>query len=174
MRSGTAALTASCDAAVNVLCAYTKLTPAAADALTARAPGAARISVEGNLHGYWQAIAARWAGTGDLVLIEHDIVIHSAVLPGFAACPQPWCLYPYDLWPGQVLERGLGCTRFTARCQSLVTPEQIQAESGGTCIDCRGERGCWRHLDGQIAAALETRGLTAHVHQPPVFHDKER
>lgn len=114
---------------------------------------------------YAEALAVRWLGLDDLVVIEHDIVVHAAVLSEFRSCREPWCVFPYDLSPDNPIDRGLGCARFTAEAQRLVPFTAVLATP--VC-----EPGHWRHLDGQVAEAFESADIERHVHGPSVEHRK--
>ncbi len=162
-----------------VFCAFTSLHPAAATALAQYAPETEFADVAGDDFAYWREIGKRWDGTSALILVEHDIEIHAGVLSAFSDCASPWCVFPYEISQrGMWLDRGLGCTRFTAECQKLVTTTEIQ-QVYGACHTCDPAQtganlpGCWRHIDGKIAAALESRGLRACVHEPPVTHHNQ-
>lgn len=158
---------------MRVLCCYARLHPATADALARFAPGAELVDVAGDDFAAWEQIAARWDGTADLVLVDHDVEIHAQVLPQFGACREPWCSFPYPIVePGHLLWRGVGCVRFTAACQQAVTPAEIQAVPGSCWACADGRPGCWRHADGRIAGALESTGISVHAHEPPVIHHK--
>lgn len=61
---------------------------------------------------YFELLQRSFDQDGDLVLIEHDIVVHAGVFHAFRYCPHPWCAFPY-LKDGRPLI-GLGCTRFRA------------------------------------------------------------
>lgn len=152
-----------------MLCCYVTLHPETARRLARYAPGTRFADVSGDLTAYWEQLSACWGDAEDLVNIDHDIGIHAAVLPEFAACPQLWCVFPYPHVTG-LLDSGLGCARFRREAMAQVAPEDILA-GYGSCADCRGEiPGCWMHLEGKIAAALEARNVGRHVHMPPVDH----
>jgi hypothetical protein len=161
-----------------------------AEAVAALPEGAEQVYVGGHLTDYWDGIASRW-GTDDLMIVEHDIVIHDDVVRQFEECPAPWCLFPY--WHSAWLEQSLGCTRFRKELATLVSPQEIQEECWASCWECnpglvspgikdmrdlRGWReknpsevlGCWRHLDGKIHWALTHRGMKPCVHTPVVSH----
>lgn len=149
---------------MNVLCAYTDLHPAARSALLEYAPEVRFVDVTDNEFGYRDAIAARWTGVEDLLLVEHDIEIHKNVFRSLGSCANPWCVFPYqhmtlDNW----LDRGLGCTRFSANLQMAIPFEEILSSPAPV-------PGSWRHLDGQIAETLEGHGIERCVHHPPVTH----
>lgn len=155
---------------MRVLCAYTSLHPAAAAALAAYAPDADLVDVSGSKLDYWRAIAERWDGTDDLVIIEQDNEIDERVLPSFAECPEPWCTFSYPIFRTSVdLTIGLGCVRFSAGVQKMASAEKI-AEGFALCTACQGG-GCWWHLDSRIAELLKYRyGLRQHVHGQIAHH----
>lgn len=153
-----------------ILYPHTRFYPIPLGALTAFAPGAELVDTSGSPFAYWAEIAARWTGEADLVIIEQDIEIHEQVMPGFAECPAPWCVYPYQVRDREtLLDFGLGCVRFRAAAQLMVTEADIFAQPG-FCELCHGAQGCWMHLDCQIAWAMQAHGLIQCIHWPGVIH----
>jgi hypothetical protein len=159
------------------------------EAVAALPSGAELVYVGDTFTSYWEAIAERW-GAGDLMVVEHDIVIHDQVVRQFEDCPNAWCTYPY--WHGGWMDKALGCTRFRTGAQQ-VSPDEIQQSCWASCWECntrnmipslddmrdiRGWRdrtgsetlGCWRHIDGKIVWSMERNGYAACVHTPPVRH----
>ena len=167
---------------------WTKLWDEAAAALP---PGAEMIYVGGSFTDYWEAISARW-GVDDLMIVEHDILLHEGVTTQFEECPSQWCVFPY--WHDEWLDQALGCTRFRREIQQQVTPVEIQQGSWGSCWQCNphaalptiedlhdliGWRkrnqeaeilGCWRHIDGKMSWAMRQAGYQPCVHLPTVEH----
>ena len=156
------------------LCCYANLHPATKAALAAFAPDAEMADTSASIYAYWEAISSRWTGADDLLIIEQDIEIHAGVLPGLAACPRPWCVYPYQIHDrGTLLDFGLGCTRFRAGAQQAVSTGAIQSQPG-ECSECHGAPGCWRHLDCKITWAMHAAGITQCVHWPGVQHHNDQ
>jgi hypothetical protein len=127
-------------------------------ALEQHAPDAEYVGPLDTALGYYSLLAGLWAGGEGFAIVEHDVVIHAGVIPGFVGCSQPWCSFPYS--GGYTLfTEGLGCARFsgalTQRLPSLIDD-----------IDDRS----WFSLDSMIAVALHAAGYKVHVHQPPVLH----
>lgn len=140
---------------------------------------------------YWESIAARW-GAGDLLFVEHDIVLHDQVVRQLEECPNVWCVFPY--WHEGWLDEALGCTRFRVEAQLAVTPDEIQESSWGSCWECNPDAimptldelrdisrwmgklkerevpGCWRHIDGKMNWAMRKHGYEPCVHLPVVEH----
>jgi len=168
---------------VRVLCCFTDLYDATQAALAKYAPDAELVDVSGDDYAYWKAICAAWTGEDDLLIVEQDIEIHKTVIPQMAACPEPWCTFPYRLWrPDAWCYNALGCTKFSAGLQRDVSPaeiEQVQARwlvpnashpgamtyspevmAEGMLCECgrQGSPPCWRHIDFKIADTLEGRG----------------
>lgn len=158
---------------LRVLCCYAglqSLHPATEASLTAFAPEAERIDVSGNPYSYFGEIAERWTGRDDLIIIEQDIQIYQHTIPEFLYCPEPWCVFPYQVRDREtLLDFGLGCTRFRAEAIQAVGIEDILSRHG-ECDLCNGTPGCWRHLDCLIAWAMQAAGIMQCVHWPGVMH----
>jgi hypothetical protein len=106
---------------------------------------------------YAEALRAAWRRGEPFINVEHDIVAPPSALQSLAACPEPWCAYRYDV--GQSYEWGLGCMKFGAPLLPL--------------LDCLIPTH-WRYFDQRIYAALRAWGYRApHIHEPPVYHDKQ-
>jgi hypothetical protein len=136
-----------------------------AAALRAHVPAAEYVQVDtDDDQSYARLIGERWTGRDDLVLIEHDNEVTAEVLPSFAACPQPWCTYEYEIFPPpwtRWCDTGLGCARFTAALQREF---DFAAEILKACGSCGGTHVHWGTVDVQLAAGLASRHLSPHVH----------
>lgn len=116
---------------------------------------------------YSRVLRDAWLREGELIIVEHDIVINDQVLPGFKGCSQPWCGNPYPV--GYALLVALGCTRFSAHLKHALPglmDEAAAIELDGGNVPA----GDWRRMDIRIGAALEAHGHQRHWHQPPVEH----
>lgn len=154
------------DAPVRVVVPFTKLHPVTARRLNRYAPGHERVRLDpGDDEAYWRVLADAWAGTNDLVVVEHDIGIHGQVLPGFAACWQPWCGHAYRLH--RETRMCLGCTRFTAELQGA-EPDLLEVVGKDTSGEAPPK--VWWRLDVRLQAELERRGYRQHEHLPQVAH----
>jgi hypothetical protein len=150
-----------------ILLPYTRLHPATARLANRHAPGHVRVRLDpGDMSAYWRLLAKAWREPGDLVVIEHDIGVHAGVLPGFAACPEPYCGHAYPLDRG-VLLACLGCTRFAASLKAA-EPDllDVVGEVTGDGLPARD----WRRLDVRTGDELRRRGYSMHVHAPPLRH----
>ena len=152
-----------------------KLWPATAASLAEHAPDTLIIPIDpGDITQPWTTYASWW-GKDDLAVIEQDIVVHAGVIPGFADCPEPWCLYPFRHYArgGGFMDSGIGCNRFRREFMEAVPVEAVEAVPG-SCHDCNGvNTKCWRHLDGKVREAGEAAGFKIHVHWPSVGHRDE-
>jgi hypothetical protein len=121
-----------------------------------------------DMAGYWRLLAECWQEPGDLITVEHDIGIGPEVVPGFAACPEPYCGHPYNA-AGSLLAC-LGCTRFSAALKAA-EPDllEVVGEVTGDGLPARD----WRRLDVRISDELKRRGCAVHVHEPAVEHFHE-
>jgi hypothetical protein len=154
---------------VLVLFCYTKRVPPAWDAAKEYAPDAEFIDTSDSIYAYPEAVAFHWNSGEDLVVIEDDKVITSGVLPSFASCDEPWCVYRYMTYPEPYtrwIDIGLGCTKFSAEAQSWFGPEDFLVPDHpdwGRCHDCDG-KGCWRFLDSRIDVNFWKRDVRSHIH----------
>lgn len=115
--------------------------------------------------GYWRALKELWGEPGDLVLVEHDIIIRSDVLPAFEACSEPWCVFGYPHHGSQtLLTTSLGCVRWREAMKDLFPT--LMDEVGK--MELGGRPGHWSRLDDAIAEALAP--LKPHLHAPPLRH----
>lgn len=161
---------------MRVICCYTsEIHPKALGALARYAPEAEIVETKG-LFGYNDAIASRWDGSSDLVVVEGDKEITAEVLPSFARCDHPWCVYSYGVYPEpyrREIDFGLGCAKFSAEVQQIVKPSEFLTRDPEClpypCPDCGGE-GCWRYLDSRIMFAMLFRGIESHVHGQVEHH----
>jgi hypothetical protein len=114
---------------------------------------------------YHSLLASVWREPGELVVVEHDVGISAEVLPGFAACPEPWCGNPYRI--GRQLLTALGCARFTAALKAA-EPDllDVAGEIDGDGYPARD----WRRLDSRVAGELRRRGYRQHWHEPVLNH----
>lgn len=146
--------------------------PQALDAYARYAPGGTTAVITPmDISGYHEMVAVNWDYGYDLLVVEQDIVLHDQVFPQLEACGQDWCVFPYrhpDNGNG-FLTQALGCTRFSARFQAVVSLADIDAVYG-YCNICKGQPGCWVHLEGRISDAGLAAGFTRHVHWPSVGH----
>lgn len=120
---------------------------------------------------YWEAIAERWQGSEDLMIVEQDIEINEEVVAEFVNCPEPWCVYWYTGPPclnahsGVKLKESLGCTKFSAGLQYALPHEKISPFP---------EQQSWDIIDGRITKMAMFSGFTPHIHgQVRHFHQFE-
>ena len=150
-----------------ILLPYTRLHPATARLANRHAEGYIRVRLDpADMAAYWKLLAAAWMEPGELVIVEHDIGVHAGVIPGFAACPEPWCGFPYPLDRGVMLAC-LGCTRFSAGLKAA-EPDLLEVTGKVTGDGLPAKD--WRRLDVRIGDELKRRGYVMHVHEPPVKH----
>lgn len=149
-----------------ILVPYTRLHPATGKLLRCHAPGHVRARIDpADDDGYWRLLAREWSQPGDLVVVEQDVGISAGVLPGFAACREPWCGHPYPIGAQSLV--CLGCTRFTAE---LKAAEPDLLDVVGRCADGGVPARHWRRLDVRLLDELRRRGYTQHRHVPAVRH----
>lgn len=115
---------------------------------------------------YWKSLTGHWRDCAltkrDLMLVEHDVVIHDQVFDSFDKCPLPVCAFSY--WLGGSYDVGLGCTRFRA---SLIHMHPGAVSDAGRYIDDGLPTvGHWKRMDTRMWHVLGP----PHVHEPPVKH----
>jgi hypothetical protein len=139
-----------------------------AAAIRRYAPKAEWVKTEG-LFGYGEAIASRWTGESDLVVIEGDKEINADVIPSFEDCNEPWCTYGCKTFPPPFrvqIDYGLSCAKFSADLQKQVDPSEFICEDvpWQPCRYC-GNKGCWNQLDVRMGRAFESHDVDyPHVH----------
>jgi hypothetical protein len=155
---------------VRVIYCYNDFEDNSFNALCDYAPNAELVYTGETIYSYNEAIASRWTGESDLVVIESDKEITAEVLPSFESCTSYWCSYSYFIYPKMMereVEIGLGCTRYSAKLQKLIRVEEFICEDSGifgaSCSLCGG-KGCWKFLDSRIADAVRGHGINVHCH----------
>jgi len=153
---------------VKIACFYTLTYSECRDSLP---PGTELVWTGYGDDAYWNELSTRWDGTGDLLVIEHDMQLHGQVVPQFEACPALWCTFGYEYgprWPGHFIEDALGCTRFRAQLQQQFPLGMVAAHISAT--DGLPPVPFWHNCDLYIRRALTRAGLKPCVHEPPVTH----
>lgn len=116
---------------------------------------------------YWAALGAIWARGETFALLEHDVVCRPDIIAEFEACPEPWCVFPYDFCHVECREAWrnmLGCTRFHAELLEAV-PDAVSRIPAGARD--------WHNMCDGLGANLRAAGFTHHWHGPPVEHHRE-
>ncbi len=142
------------------------LNPETERLLGEHAPGYERAEIDpADMSAYWRLLAEAWGDPGELIVIEHDIGVGPDVIPGFAACSQPYCTHAYPI-DGHIAAC-LGCTRFSAALKAAEPDLLVEVgEDGSAGLPARD----WRRLDVRILDALRKRGYAQHRHLPDVLH----
>ncbi|HUX70781.1 MAG TPA: hypothetical protein VMV41_09750 [Cellulomonadaceae bacterium] len=119
---------------------------------------------------YFDLLSAAWDDKRDLIVVEHDIVVHDRVWRAFRHCPQPWCAFPYEM--STMVKPGLGCTRWRASLMHRVPDLFSRVARHGNDAEVRDGMPSrhWLRLDVRIDAELMPRGFAPHVHWPQVEH----
>jgi len=130
------------------------------------------VDVSARPDAYFDLLAAEWADTRDnLVLVEHDIVVHDQVFAEFTRCRRPWCAYPY-MKGGSILHGGLGCTRFRAGMLAATAGVWARVARHGNDADIPDGVPArhWLRCDVRLDAELMPLGYRPHLHWPEVGH----
>lgn len=145
---------------MRVLAPYVVLNVRVVNALHRDAPHAEFVYTGRTHQDYWQAIADRWQGKDDLMIVEQDNEIHDGVTESLASCDQPWCSYWY-LGPPMTspdvkncMSEAIGCVKFSADLQELIPHEEI--------ADYKTQ--CWDTVDNKLMEKLKQLGFSPHVH----------
>lgn len=116
----------------------------------------------------WEMWRDLWAAGEDVVVVEHDIVIHERVLPEFEACPEQWCTFGYPYAFGNANPyHGTGCVRFRSELIAAVPDlwDRVAVREGP-----HHPYKHWCSLDGFSQLELWPLGYSNHRHEPPVGH----
>jgi hypothetical protein len=111
---------------------------------------------------YRKLLAKLWEHEEDVVIVEHDILPWPGAVAALWECPEPWCWNAYML-RGQVRcdLPAFGCVKLTATLMAMV----------GDLWDIDNiNTATWEMLDTHLRIVAEEKGITAHLHQPPVVH----
>jgi hypothetical protein len=162
---------------VIILCCHSGLRPETRAALEKHAPGTVFTDVSGSPLDQWRAISQWWDGTGPVVHVDHDQVIHATVIPQFEGCASDWCSFrtPYNA-RGTLAETGTACVKYSARLQQLIPRDLVAAQR--LCPDRCGQCGpecktgvCWHHLDAVLVYLMQRAGIEGPcLHYPVVAH----
>ncbi|MGH7239398.1 MAG: hypothetical protein ACREHG_04940 [Candidatus Saccharimonadales bacterium] len=122
---------------------------------------------------YWSLLYSLWyrrQPSGDLFIVEHDIVPDDSVYESMQKCSHMWCTSPYQIRAdGHQTRESLGFARFSIELQYTV-PELLEVV-GPSGAETQADA-LWSRLDGAITAALRKRGYGPHVHGESVhLHD---
>lgn len=112
------------------------------------APDAVWVNTSGSSFAYSEAFERYWDEAGDLIVIEHDIVIDKTTIPAFSECQEPWCSFSFDVM-GQYIDFALGCTKWSSEARKLIRPPH---------------RENWRTLDVRLRELFIWEGLRPHCH----------
>lgn len=158
--------------ALTILCAYTDLRPETKQALDPWGPE--YVDVSSSPQAYWSAVRDRWTGERDLVIIEHDVVVHDQVMPEFAQCDRLWCTFPYPCAQGGQFETGAGCARYSKYLQRFIPASEIEEKAvHWVYCDCPPECSpgiCWHHMDAYLVGAFQRYDISLHLHEGAVGH----
>lgn len=147
---------------MRVICCYSSnVHPKTEQALSLYAPNAEYVETKG-LFGYGEAIASRWTGESDLIVVEADKEINADTLPSFANCSKLWCTTKCKTFPEpytRITANSLSCAKFSARIQQIVKTSEFICPDPfwAPCRKC-DSRGCWNQLDTRIAIAISPHG----------------
>ena len=165
--------------------------PDAERAVKAYAPGAQFADTSATPLTYGQTIREHWTGSDDLVIIEQDIEITADVIPSFAECQEPWCIFCYrvpkvrevlvdedengsDSWASQILDS-------VARRNAQLMNAWLTDCLGCTKFSAELRRELpyeeivaastsWDSLDEAVANGLKQAGYSPHVHGEVKHH----
>lgn len=153
---------------MRIIYVYTHWCETAVEAIRKHAPDALFIETP-HLYDYNAVMFDNWNSGEDLVVIEEDKVVHYGVIPAFADCDEPWCVFGYSTYPApytRPITFGLGCTKFSAAAQREFPATDFMVPDDpawGKCYDCDGA-GCWRFLDSRINKCMLKHGYQTHLH----------
>jgi len=123
------------------------------------------VDVSGSKFDYWRVLCDWWKPR-DFTIIEHDVQARPSIFEEFAACPEPWCVFPYSNHTNADAEAWrnmLGCTRFRKEIIEAV-PFAV-----GNCQERWRD---WHYTCDGIGFNLREAGFTHHWHGPAVRHHR--
>jgi hypothetical protein len=126
-------------------------------ALTKFAPTATLCDTSKNDQAYWETLKGNWRGEQDIIVIEQDIEIREDTISSLVEDDAPWSTYGYWLYPKghqRWVDWALGCTKFSAKLQTLVTPDMIEAKGK--------EWTAWYNLDERLRDVFYEIGIQQH------------
>lgn len=159
---------------IRVIVPFTDVHPLADRALREVVPEAERVDVGGNNLAYSRLLAELWADGESFLIIEHDNEITAAALQEAISCDCPWGVNPYNgagrSWEHSALiDKGLGCTRFSAILLANVPDAAMKAnainDGGSVCPP-----GHWKRLDARLYGVLRDAGYRQHLHSRILHH----
>lgn len=124
--------------------------------------------VSGSNWDYWRVLCDWWVPTDDLIIIEHDVAPRPDVFTEFEECQEPWCLFTYDNFEGDLSaaiawQFALGCTRFRK--------ELIEAVPNAL-MDVQERWKDWHYTCDGIGYNLTKAGFFPHFHWPAINHHR--
>ena len=146
-----------------ILVPYTIVHPLTVESLPPT--GVGYVDVSGHRFDYWRVLCDWWGGD-DLTIVEHDVAAHPGVFDSFRACPEPWCVFPYDNHSdadAEAWRNMLGCTRFRKEMMDAVPRAAIDVEERWRD---------WHYTCDGIGKNLRDAGFTHHWHSPAVNHHR--
>lgn len=149
-------------------------------------PGTEFVYVPGDSD-YCNVIERYWRAGEGFVIVEHDIELHSRVIPSLRHCSRAWCQYPYLLRGNYQV--AFGCVRFSTRLLreypdliddmlALPNPFYQTFQRRNNPFDMTREtdpdgQKIWTQLDTRIGRLLIEHGYEGHRHEPPVMHNSD-
>jgi len=118
---------------------------------------------------YYELLAEEWRKPGMLIVVEQDIVPGKRTLEYFLRCGHFWCVSPYLIANGTLLNYGLGCVRFS---DGLKKKWPGLMNRVGYLDDGGVPAKTWRRLDVRVAQVLQQLEHNPHQHgQSLHLHD---
>lgn len=119
----------------------------------------------GDDEGYWRLLSTLWKESGDLLIVEQDMLPSPHVTDRMARCRRPWCVSPFQVDGGAWAQEALGCTKFAARLKSRHPDLMVELGESTAYGDAPK---LWHRLDIRLALLMRELGYRPHIHKRSV------
>lgn len=116
---------------------------------------------------YYTLMSELWQETGDLIIVEQDILPTPTTVERMLNCTATWCTAQYQIAGGQWVNNALGCVKFGEGLRQKWPGVMVRV---GYLTEDGAPRYSWRRLDTRISQVLHELDLRPHWDHAPVEH----